>query len=430
MRVRTLLLALLVASAGCLGSNPAQDDPEDDEQPRQPPASTQRVERTFVFEGDVEAGTESRPVGPNGTKILGSGLVSLDLELTWNTSTNDFQAKAHGPQGSTTTTPPSPASSQASASVEEASSGLWRFEVVAEGPHAPDQVRLEVTAAWELPSDVAGEGALSGEPIETERRGDEWLAWRSGQFEGEVGEEVGVSANASNGRLNLSTGEVSPQREDSSGSSSSQPTVGGEDQALVRVEVWARGDTEQQARERVRSVNVSVTITPSRIEVQPWVRNWQHRGVDVDVAVPEDRTTTPELEVSNGEVNVRSAQVQGAELATTNGVVRASMDVAGEILFETTNGEIQADLAPQGQTHLLAETVNGDIELGLEENSDVGYRIEAETTNGRVSESMDEATFEGSNQEGVLRTENLEQRSIRVNGTVETVNAAIAFQGR
>lgn len=426
MRTRALLLAVLVLTAGCLGADSSEDPSQEDESTvHEDTEGIQEVTRTFVFEADVSAGTEAGEVGVNETKVLGSGLERIELELTWNSSTNAFRAQARSPSGETTSTPSTTAATQASATVEDAGSGLWRFLVEAEGPHTPDRVRLEVTGVWRLPSEAVGGGVLSDQAIETERRSGQWHAWRNAQNQGDVGEEVNVSANATNGRLNLTAGTPSLEPEHST----QEAALASGENALVRVEAWARGDTEQQARERVRSINVSVTIAQGTIEVQAWARTWEQKGLDADIAVPEDTRTTPEMGVTNGEVNAFGNRVQGAELTATNGHVRAGMDVEGDLLLETTNGAIQAALAPQGETNIVAETVNGPIELGLEEASDVGYVIEAETTNGHISESMEEASFDGSNQEGVLRTENADERPLRVTGTTETVNADISFLG-
>lgn len=438
MRVRVVLLALAVATAGCLDAGPSSDAPPEGEESGDPEPGNPAprvVTRTFVYEGNVSAGTEGGPVGVNGTVVLGSGLQGVTLELAWTQASNAFEARGDPPAGDeVTATSDAPAGgTSASAEADDPAPGLWRFSVLAEGSHLPDRVRLFVNATWRLPgpADAAGGDAAPG-PVQAERTGSGWRAWRDYHANGTVGDAVEVTADTANGAANLSAGgpEVSTESGAGPGDPSVQPETRDGDTARVRVHVWAHADTEQRARERVQSVNVTVEVAGDRVRVNPQAPEWQQRGADVDVALPADTRSRLDLETTNGPVNARAADARQARLETTNGPIHAGIRGQGSIGLETTNGPLVAALVPTADVELDAASTNGPVQLGLQETDEIGYTIDAETSNDRITEDMDEAELEGSEEEATLRTRNAGERPIQVTGTAGTTNGNVHFQGR
>lgn len=432
MKLRTVLLVALLSFAGCLGSaddGSLSERQQEDDQPPEQPTATRSVERVIVFQGNVSGGTEAGPVGVNGTHVLGSGLASLHLSLTWTETANAFEAQAEGPAGRTTVAGPSgTAATSAEAEVADPKPGLWRFEIVAQGPHVPDEVRLEVTGTWEVPAEAGAAEAT----IHTEQRGERWIAWRNVTDTGSVEDEVTVEAHTTQRLVNVTNGPVQTR------SQTSQATASGDQQrqaveegeASVLVHVWARGDSEEQARERVRSVNATASVASDRVEGKASASSWEERGADVHVLLPEDTSAYLDLSVTNGQLNAFADQVTGGELTTTNGPIRAQLSASGDLEMSSTNGLVAADVHPTASLDLLAETVNGRVDLGLLETDEIGYEIDGQTTHGRLSEDMAEAELYGSEQQATLRTDGYDDRSIQVTGLVETTNGDVAFAGR
>lgn len=422
MQLRPLMLALLLLGAGCLGAGDPQTQPESRDEGEATTAS-HTVERVLVFEGNVSGGAQAGPVGINGTHVLGSGLQSLHLSLSWNTSANGFEARAEGPGGQTTVVERGSTSQpSAEGSLEAPSPGLWRFEIAAQGPHVPDRVRLEVTGTWTMPGNAT---ASEEAPIHTSHRADDWVAWQDVHANGSVGGEVEVEASTGQGYVNLTAGtpdvaaQQPPTRVDAS-----------EGQAAVRLHAWARGETEAEARERVRSIETAIEIAGNRTEVHARATTWDDRGVNVDVALPAGTGTDLDLETTDGQVNAYADRVTGGQLEVTNGRLLAGLRGQGELELSGTNGPIRAQFAPTGDAKLLAEVENGPIELGLLETEEIGYVVDAETTHGRITESMEEASLEGSAQEATLRTDEADARAIQVTGRAESTNGNVAFAGR
>lgn len=440
MRTRAVLLSLLVLGAGCLGSDaPGQDQgSQEDQEPDSTQGQPLTVTRTLVFEGDVSAGTESERVGVNGTATLGTGLDRVTLDLSWGQGTNRFAAHALAPGGEEHTLAPDVVgccASGVSGEVQPADPGLWRFYVTAEGSHVPDHVKLKVQATWTLPAN--GTAAPTETPrVHTERVDDGWRAWRTLHENGTVGESVEVTADATNGALNVTTGATEVSSSHGTGLEAGLPVradrlaTSHANDTSVRVRVHAHGDTEEEARQRVLSVNVDIRIEEDSVEATSNATNWSKRGVDTAVWLPPDASPSLSLDVTNGPVQVQAASVRGAQVDATNGPIRGSLSGSGSIQLDAVNGKIGVDLEPLDPADLEVDATNAQVTMGLVERDEIGYVIDAEATNGHLTESMEEARLEGSSDDATLRTDNADQRNIQVTGTTDVTNGNVHFAGR
>lgn len=430
MRARAVVLAMLILTTGCLGAGDPDAESRDDEDDSPPEQrSTRTFEREIVYEGEVTAGAEDRAVDVGGSTILGAGLDSVSVDLSWQRVTNDFQAHVQPPAGEEViVASDAPIGTEASAEIDDVEPGLWRFSVSVEGSHVPDEVRLEITALWVLSTtDVRVEAGAANTSVQTEQRGDDWFAWQERYENDTVGQTVRATVDATNGPINLSAGTPPNGDEAGFGDTDRQDAEG--HLAYVRVLSWARADTESEALERVRSIDVSITIDEDTVQVGTDAPSWEHRGTDVDVLLPSDVQVTPSLDTTNGGVSLQAADVLDADLDTTNGPVQANIGASGNLRLDTTNGPIYAAIFPTSDAELEVDTTNGPAQLQLHEASHIGYIVDAETTNGQITESMDEAELEGSSDEATLRTEQADSRDVQVTGSVDTTNGNIHFQG-
>lgn len=429
MRKRALLLGMLVLLAGCTGSQQESPDESSQDEDQAPPAgSPTTVTRTIVLHGNVSASATGGPIGVNDTATFGTGLAEISMELSWGQGTNRFAAHAVGPGGDETTASRDVSgccATSAEATVDDPDPGLWRFKVTSEGSTVPDEVRLVVEATWELSANGTGPGSPS--PVQTRQMANDWQAWRTYHANGSVLDTVEVLADTVNGPVNLTAGVPDVASTDSIGN---QAGPVDDETARARILVVASGDTEERARERVLAVDVTLEIEEDRVEATAEADDWNDTGAAIDVRLPSDTTTSAQLDTTNGPVEALIADADGADLDTTNGPVRGALAGQGELVFDTTNGEIAVEIEPLASATIEADLTNGEIVLGLAESDAIGYTVDADTTNGRLSESMDEASLEGSERDAVLRTQGAQDREIQVDGSADSTNGNIHFEGR
>jgi hypothetical protein len=434
MRYKALALALLVVVSGCTGS-PADTNREDrseDEQTDEPPSET--VERTLIYTGPIDAGTESRAVSVGGQEVLGVGLVEIETDLVWTQPTNTFHVRSIRPDGTEhRTTVDDPASTRAEGNVTRLEPGDWTFRVHVEGTHVSDTVKLFVNVTWRVPADggtpLGGSGVLGD--VETAQRGDQWVAWQRHTANGTAAGDMEVDVNTTNGAVLLDatgsaeTSTSATQAALPTGVRQAQSTA--DDEVQIVVNTSARADTEEDARERLDDVNVTILLADESITVRAEAADWQKRGASATVRVPTNTTVSGVLDTTNGAIGLREVDASGLEAGTTNGAVRGSMTGSGPLALDTTNGAIDLAFTPTATASLEADTTNGAIDLELHEASDVGYQIDADTTNGEITADMEEASLEGSETEATLVTDGYDSRPIQVDGIADTTNANIAF---
>lgn len=418
MRWKALALGLLLVTSGCFGQAGVEGD--DEGGPAQAPPSgssqgTQVVERELVFEANVSG----PQVGGGRLDVqwpaeLGVGLVGLELSLSWTQGTNAFGIETERPDG--TVHKLGPPSETGSTSVEgevtELVPGEYVFYLTAgDGIVIEDRVELVASATFELAEGTqpaVEEGTVRG-PVRVEPANGGYRATVSYRANGTAQDRMQVTVNTTNGGISHR---------------------GNLDQAMGAVVAWAHGDTREEARRRLLEIDVDLTVREGAIRAIAEAPNWEKRGASAEVGVPSETTIQGTFDTTNGPIQLRNANVDGILADTTNGGIEGDVAGRGEMTFDTTNGAITVEVYPTASAQVTADTTNGAIELGLAEGEAVGYRIDADTTNGEITESMDEASLSGSDDEATLETDGYADRTVQVTGLADTTNGNIHFASR
>ncbi|MDX2150007.1 MAG: hypothetical protein SFV54_04680 [Bryobacteraceae bacterium] len=149
---------------------------------------------------------------------------------------------------------------------------------------------------------------------------------------------------------------------------------------LVRAQIQANADNDQEARQIVQQVQVSTAGSQVRVNGPGMERNrgW---GVSFEIFVPH--RTSLDVKAFNGGISL--SDVAGdINFKTMNGGV-ALRRLGGRVKGETMNGGVDVVLAGSrwdGET-LDVETTNGGVKMSVPEN--YSARLETSTVNGRIS---------------------------------------------
>ncbi len=419
--LREVLFALLLVTAGCLGQTdePGDQNDSEDQDPAEISAGNpangtfERVTRTLVYEANLsgpDVGTGQ--LGIEWPAEFGVGLLRLELDMSWRQASNNLGLEVDDPDGDTERfEPQAPTGTRVQGTLSDVGPGTYAFYPTSSGPVVEDKVHLNVTATFELPENVEPdiESATIRGQIQTEETSDGWRAWVVHRSTGEARATMSLEASTVNGQIEL---------------------AGDGEGAYASVMAWARGDTEQEARDRLEAVEVTLSVSDGHLEAMADSDSWEQRGADIEARVPPSTTLEGNAGTTNGQITLDELAVQDFSVGTTNGQIEGSLTAAGSFSAGTTNGEIDLALEPTGDLSLDAGNTNGDIQLDLLESDQIGYIVDASTSNGEISESMDEASLDGDEQAATLRTQNAQNREIQVQGTASTTNGDIDFDGR
>jgi len=171
--------------------------------------------------------------------------------------------------------------------------------------------------------------------------------------------------------------------------------VEGTQEVHVVVTLRTRGDTQEQAEQRLDEIVYHVTQDGQTVRLQykaseqgKDVRRWS--GVGFEVTVPA--ATRVDADTSNGAITVETVSGR-LDLDTSNGAI-AVLEVTGDVIADTSNGaismweitgDVRADTS-NGRVELerisgtvRADTSNGDIELEM-----IDGEVDADTSNGSI----------------------------------------------
>lgn len=417
-----LLVTIAILLAGCLGATDPSStaDPGDaaDE-------ASETITEELRFSADVQASVHTtETVQDYGWSYAApAGVQEIDLELSWDEPANGFGLEVDAPKDTQRQDPPEdPAATSLSMSVDDPTEGSFGFKLVRPpGADAPDSVQLEATVVR-----LEGPGGASGS-LEVRQEGDHWVAEMIYGASGPAGDEMTAEVSVANGDVRAETAG---------------------DQAEVNVTAWARAETRDEAVERVREIDVTATVEGDRIVGKARVDDgqWDDRGAHADVRTPARlsgslATSNGPIdlvgldggqltaETSNGAVDATGTFHGTLSLGTSNGPVTGEVAVHDDLDVGTSNGPIDLDVTPEASLTLDATSSNGGIDLGLTETSEIAYEIQAQTSNGQITEEMDEAHLEGGDESATLRTEDGDGRPIQVTGNVGTSNDDVHFEG-
>jgi hypothetical protein len=167
-------------------------------------------------------------------------------------------------------------------------------------------------------------------------------------------------------------------------------------------------------------------------------------SVQVEAFLPVDAVIDLELDSSNGAMSLKDLVGGEIQLDTSNGAFAFDNIYAESINAETSNGAISGDFeAPDtfistsnGAIDLtlpctvtgeyILRTSNGQVDLSLSSSSDVGYDIDASTSNGVVSiglPNLDYSVNQRTSKEA--RTVGFQGKEIQITLDVSTSNGSV-----
>jgi hypothetical protein len=420
MRTRTVLLAALMLTAGCVGTAPDDTQTEQASTPTENPDNSTTREETRSLEYQQNVGvtvTDSEAqLGTLGTPRLAPAVGAMGLELSWEEPVNRFGLEVELADGSSTRVgapdDPSATSLEAEVSVDDQPAGTYKFTLVApDGATVPDKVTLEGTVTVRVTDASADEASTND--VQTERTDDGWRATKTYEDTGTTGSSADLEVDTVNGEIAL------------------DGTADEQDRAAVAA--YAKADTEEEAIDRVRDIQVTVRADQGDVTATAKTPDddWENRGANVDASVTDATTVSGGADTTNGPITINDLTGDDLTLDTTNGPITGDVTTSGSVDADTTNGAIELALEPTSSADLTMDTTNGRIDLGLTENADIAYEIDASTTNGQITEDMQEAQLEREGRgDATLVTQDGNDRPIQVTGTMDTTNGGISFQGR
>jgi len=165
---------------------------------------------------------------------------------------------------------------------------------------------------------------------------------------------------------------------DTSNGSVQYTGIDGATEIAVSASLTSRGETLEEANERVGRIILHMEQDGDLIRLQ-YLPSEQEEDVRRYSSVSFDVTGPPLADVMAADTSNGSIIVQNVEgmldLNTSNGMIRV-VDFRGELYADTSNGMIDVDRA---EGILRLDTSNGMIEV-----SDVVATVDAETSNGRI----------------------------------------------
>lgn len=147
----------------------------------------------------------------------------------------------------------------------------------------------------------------------------------------------------------------------------------------------------------------------------------------LELVVPKALVAGLQTGSTNGDVIADGLNAYRLDLDTTNGDIVASAAGLEQVSLDTTNGNIRATLHPAEDGQMSLDSTNGKIQLRVPEDTEHGYEVEADTTNGEVTIELSDGTtsYSDDGDEATFRTTSYEARDIRTQVSLDTTNGDI-----
>lgn len=388
-------------------------------------------------------------------------VISMSFNLSWSSATHTYRVTVTDSAGTTQNFPNEDDDQHIGSNVTEAlAGGLTTFTVYKRSGIGPDELHLDVDYSWFDSADA--------EPtIIIEQVGNKWQATRTLRAERAMGSTMQVDIDSFNGDITLDGSE--------------------RDKALAGVKIWARGNSEAEARANLLLLDLQFHMSDAKtliaITRDATFPRGEAAGADVALFLPGTVTggvdssngeltfdnvaldefvadssnglialsgvsatdsrfgssnggatikntqfTDSKIDTSNGRVSLSGVAAAGnTEIHSSNGNLDGDIRAKGDLDLHTSNGGIDVKLTPMGNLDLLIDTSNGAIDLALKDANDIHYALDADTSNGQISEDMSTADYSGSKTRGTLESNG--SGATKVTGDVETSNASIRFDG-
>lgn len=153
--------------------------------------------------------------------------------------------------------------------------------------------------------------------------------------------------------------------------------VEGAQEVYVVATLRTRGDTLEEAKERLDEIVYHVTQDGKTVRLRYQASEQEkdvrrYSGVSFEVTVPI--STRVDAETSNGAITIEAVSGR-LDLETSNGAITV-LDVTGDVVADTSNGEIEMW---EVTGDIRADTSNGSIDL-----EKIDGEVNADTSNGSI----------------------------------------------
>ncbi|NLK96611.1 MAG: DUF4097 domain-containing protein [Epulopiscium sp.] len=150
------------------------------------------------------------------------------------------------------------------------------------------------------------------------------------------------------------------------------------------------------------------------------------------VDVEEWRGESLHIKTSNGPVELDEVLGDEIEVKTTNAKVDLDHIKGNEVVIETSNGSIDfesAQLDSKNEYTWKFDTSNASVKLELPNEKEIGYKVDANTSNSSITHQFDNFTAK-ENTEKVLNGEtgNYKTANIKVDIEIHTSNGSIKIE--
>ena len=169
------------------------------------------------------------------------------------------------------------------------------------------------------------------------------------------------------------------------------------DSVKFDVTVRARGNSDSEAENNLAKFSHDLTSQVSggvqdvSLSFPISNQDWNKYSVEVAVYVPSSTTTSYIIDTTNGAISFTDIVADTINAETTNGAITAQITASTTVL-STTNGGVDVKLSKASGKHTFS-TTNGGIDIRLPTGSDVGYKVNLDTTVGSVDVNLSNMNF-------------------------------------
>jgi len=210
------------------------------------------------------------------------------------------------------------------------------------------------------------------------------------------------------------------------------------------IEVKAKGTTTSEAETRLDEFDYDLTnnlvsdIQELSLSFPLSNTQWSNYAVIIEVYVPSSLESEYNLYTTNGEIGLYDLTCNTVNLDTTNGAITLSNIEATVIDAETTNGVIQGSITAQQSTMRTTNgaieislsqtsgvhdfrTTNGVIDINAPTGSDVGYKVDFDTSIGALDINLPDMDYDvDTTRTKIGETNDYSIKSVQIEITAET----------
>lgn len=169
----------------------------------------------------------------------------------------------------------------------------------------------------------------------------------------------------------------------------------GSGQAKASANLWARGDTEKGARDRLATLRFELGgpgVQAHVVSPGPWT----DKGGSITIQLPTKDVDQLTVDVSAGAIAVSGIHAGSMSLETSAGAVTVTGKV-NELDVSSSSGAIDLNIDAMASGTWTASTSAGAIVLEVTESSQRGYDMQASTTAGSIQFDFDDTEVVSSN---------------------------------